>query len=417
MTKRICWKKGMRLSEDIMKASDNKHAELVGNAFMLATAGRFGLFPATRPFELSINISGDGLDVEVLNCLAITKGGQLIDICYDTKYTCPFDSHVTIPANVDGKELFLIVNVLQNKWKETSDGYEEPECEFTLIPSQTPIPSNAMPIGRIVNDYGWRMDDADFTPPCLFVSSHPKYEALLKQFHELLAAVDNKARGLLNSNGRDAIRLFWPITQQLMITIDKERDLMTPMTLLSDVQKFVSAFTCACELDEYLNLADVETFLNYIHAPYSYENAYQKIKEGLDLCFSISEKMDKLSQQPAPQPVPTSTNIAAPVIKDDKLQYECKTPETIIPISYGSAGAAIYFTIDGSNPTNKSERASAGKNGYKVKFDNGYRGSKHEPDKDITIKLMAIVNGISSNISSYQLTLNKCLQFKDAIPI
>lgn len=408
----------MRLSEEIMKASDNTLADLIGNAFVLATAGRFGLFPSSRPFGLSLNITADGLDVEVLSCLAITKGGQLIDINYDTKYTCPFETHVTIPANADEKELFLVVSVLQDQWKETPDGYEEQECAFSLIPSQTPIPSNAMPIARIVNDYGWRMDDVDFTPPCLFVSSHPKYEALLKQFQELLVAVDIKARSLLNSNGKGAIRIFWPVTQQLMITIDKEHDLMTPMALLSNVQKFISAFTCACELDEYLNLADVETFMNYIRAPYNYENAYQRIKEGLNLCFSISEKIDKLSQQPAPQQAPTPTNIAAPVIRDELLQQECRTSETTIPIFYASTGATIYFTIDGSNPTNKSGRASAGKDGYKVKFDNGYRKENgSEPDKVMTIKLMAIVNGISSKISSYQLSLTKSLKFRNAIPI
>lgn len=409
MAKRICWKKGMRLSDAIMKTSDDKHAELVGNAFMLATAGRFGLFPASRPFELSINITGSGLDVEALRCLAITKGGQLIDIDFDTKYTCPFDSYIAIPAEADEKELFLTVSVLQDQWKETSEGYEEPVCAFSLISPHTPIPSNAMPIGRIVNDYGWRMDDADFTPPCLFVSSHPKYEDLLRQFLELLAAVDTKARKLLNSNGKDAIRLFWPITQQLWIAIDKERDVLTPMTLLADVQKFVSAFTCACELDENLNLADVESFTNYIHAPYNYENAYQRIKEGLELCFSISEKMDKLSQSPAPQPA-TPQKIAVPVVK--QLQHDCKTKETIVPISYDNASASIFFTIDGSEPTDHSMKAQKTKGGFIAKFDNGYRQENgDEPDKVMTLKVIAVVGGISSEKGVFQLSLHKSRSF------
>ena len=132
MTKRICWKKGMRLSDEIMKASDNSHAEVVSKAFLLATAGRFGLFPSSRPFVLSLNINGDGLNVESLNCLAITKGGQLIDIDFDTRYTCPYDSHVAIPSIVGEKEYYLIVSVLEKKWKETPDGYEEQEYAFSL---------------------------------------------------------------------------------------------------------------------------------------------------------------------------------------------------------------------------------------------------------------------------------------------
>ena len=408
MTKRICWKKGMRLSDEIMKASDDKHVELVADAILLATAGRFGLLPALRPFALSLNIKGNELDVESLSCLAVTKSGHLVDICYDTKFTCPFDSHVSIPDMPDGSELFLIVTILQDQWKETSDGFEEPVCTFSLIPPQTPIPSNAMPIGRIVKEFGWRMDDADFTPPCMFVSSHHRYEDLLKQFLETLKAVDAKTKGLLNSNGKDAIRIFWPVTQQLMIAADKERDLMTPMTLLSKIQQFVSAFTCACELDEYLDLADVETFMNYIHAPYNYENAYQRINEGLDLCFSISEKMDKLSQRSAPEPAPNPTKIAAPVVK--QLQYDCKTRNVSIPVYYDNSSAAIYFTIDGSDPTTASKRITKAKDGLVARFDNGFRQENgHETDKIVTLKIVAVVNGNISETRSYQLTLHKNL--------
>lgn len=412
MTKRICWKKGMRLSDEIMKASDNKHAELVGHAFVLATAGRFGLFPASRPFGLSLNISGEGLDIVALSCLAITKGGQLIDINYDTKYTCPFDRHVSIPANGDEKEYLLVVSVLQDKWKETIDGYEEQECAFSLVPPRTPIPSNAIPIGRIVNDYSWMEDNVDFVPPCLFVSSHPKYQDLLSQFYELLTVVDTKAKNLLNSNGKDAIRIFWPITQQLMISVDKERDLMTPMTLLSNVQKFVSAFTCACELDGYLKLKDADKFMEYIHAPYNYENAYRKIKEGLDICISINDKLDLLSQQPVTQSA-IPTKIASPILMENQKLQECKTIETSIPISYEGSEATLFFTTDGSDPTIKSDKASKTRNGYCVKFDNGFRQEKgNEPDKTITLKLMAMKDGICSNICSYQITLHKSIHFR-----
>lgn len=417
MSKRISWKKGMRLSDEIMRASDNNHFELVEKAYLLTSAGRFGLFPSSRPFDLSLNISGDGVDVESLNCLALTKGGHLIDIEYDTKFTCPFDCHVVIPANSIENDYILIVEQIADKWQETNDGYEVPVCFFSLISSKMPVPENAVPIGRIVNDYGWRNDDVDFTPPCLFVSSHPRYESLLKQFSEIMKSVDSKARNLLNTNGKEALCIFWPLTQQLMITIDKERDLMTPMTLLSNVQKFVSAFTCSCELDEYLNLADIETFTNYVYAPYNYEDAYQRIKQGLELCYSISEKVEKLAQRPAPQPT-SPLKIDAPTVGDDMLQQECTTSETTIMVSYGNPAAAVYFTIDGSTPSNKSERASKSKDGYKAKFDNGYRKEHgHEENKEITIKLMAIVGGISSSVSSYQLSLRKSLKFRNAIPI
>ncbi len=43
----------MRLTDDVLRASDNSTAEFISNALALAAAGRFGLFPSASPFELS----------------------------------------------------------------------------------------------------------------------------------------------------------------------------------------------------------------------------------------------------------------------------------------------------------------------------------------------------------------------------
>lgn len=313
MTKRICWKRGMRLTDDILRASDNCTAEYVGNALALAAAGRFGLLPSTSPFELSLSINRGIVDVELLNCLAVTKSGFLIDAHYDTKFSNAFDTRVQLPETGE-KELILTIDVHPEKWKETNDGYEEPEYSFSLILQNSPLPANSLPIARIVDEYGWRVDDVDFIPPCLYITSHQKYIELAKQFGEVLHILDNKTRNLLHSNGKDAIRIFWPVIQQLMIATSKEVDVMTPMGLLANVQKCISAFTCACELDDYINLADAETFRNYVYAPYNYKDAYPRIKEGLGLCMQINEKVDKFDvipqapilQEPVkPEPSPT----------------------------------------------------------------------------------------------------------------
>ena len=417
MAKRICWKKGMRLTDEILRASDNSTMELVGNALALAAAGRFGLFPSVIPFELSLNISKGLVDVELLNCLAVTKGGFLIDAHYDTKFSNAFDTRVQIPEGNGEKELLLTINALIDQWKDTNDGYEEPMYSFSLISPNSPLPKNALPIARIVDEYGWRMDDLDFVPPCLFVTSHQKYIDLLKQFAEVLSAIDTKSRNLLHSNGKEAIRIFWPIIQQLMITINKECDLMTPMELLANVQKCVSAFTCACDLDEYINLADADKFRNYIYTPYNYKDAYLRIREGLELCFSINEKVGKLDENPSPQPT-TRSIVDSPMLTNKDLYQNCNTPETNINIKYNATDANIYFTIDGREPTKSSNKALRMRDGFKVKFDNQYRQiNGKEADKTITLKLIAIVDGNSSDISSYDIVLHKTVPFKDAIPI
>lgn len=415
MTKRICWKKGMRLTDEILRASDDSMTELVGNSFALAAAGRFGLLPLV-PFELSVNISKGLVDVESLSCTAITKGGHFIDARYDTKFTNSFDTRVTISEDQGEKEYVLIINHT-GEWKDSNDGYEEPVYSFSLIAPNSSVPDNALPIARIVNEYGWRLDDMDFVPPCLFVSSHPRYEELLKKFAEVLSEIDNKIKKLLHSGGKNAFRILWPVVQQLMITINKEQDLMTPMGLLANVQKFVSAFTCACELDDYLNLANADVFSQYVYAPYNYKDSYQRISEGLDLCFSICEKIEKIGDGAPSRPAETSF-VSAPSVDEDALIQECATSETTIDVLYNTLEANVFFTIDGKEPSISSERALRTKKGFKIKFDNEYRKEKgKEPDKTITLKLMAVVDGASSNVSCFLVHLHKSLKFRNAIPI
>ncbi len=392
----------MRLTDDILRASDNSTMELVGNAFVLAAAGRFGLFPSKHPFELSLNINKGVVDVELLNCLAVTKGGYLIDVHYDTKFTNTFDTRVQIPEMNGDNELLLTIDAHIDQWKDTNDGYEESMYSFSLIALNSPLPANSLPIARIVNEYGWRMDDVDFVPPCLYVTSHQKFIDLVKQFENVLTEIDNKVKNLLHSNGNDAIRIFWPILQQLMITTNKEYDLMTPMTLLSNVQKCISAFTCACELDSSLELADAEKFRNYVYAPYNYKDAYQIIKTGLDLCFSIREKVGKLSEINF-----SSEKYPSPTISSEHFVKKCSSPSTTIPINCALPDATVFFTIDGSEPTRSSMKAQKGRNGLAISFKNGFRGGGRETDKKLIVKLKAITGDTETGTGVYELLLKK----------
>ena len=382
MVKRICWKKGMRLTDEVLRASDDSTIELVGNSLALAAAGRFGLLPSTH-FDLSVNISKGLVDVESLNCTAVTKSGNVIDAHYDTKFTNSFDTRIQIPEGNGEKEYVLTINYT-GQWKDSNDGYEEPIYTFSLMASNSSIPSNSLPIARIVDEYGWRMDEIDFVPPCLFVSSHQKY---------------NEAKNLLHSNGKDIIRVFWPIVQQLMITVNKEQDLMTPMGLLANVQKCVSAFTCACELDDYIDLADADRFRNYIYAPYNYKDSYQRIKEGLDLCFSINEKVSKLNEGPQ---VPST--IEAPTIANSQLIKRCTNSKARIQVTNNVSGATVYYSIDGNEPSHSLK-------GQDIQLESGFNNlRKREPDKIVMVKLKAVLNGIESNTNTYEITLQKDIE-------
>ena len=64
----------------------------------------------------------------------------------------------------------------------------------------------------------------------------------------------------------------------------------------------------ACELDEVLSLEDAQVFRNYARAPHNYRNVYIRIKQGLGMCYAITQKIEKFSllkkEEPKPEPIP-----------------------------------------------------------------------------------------------------------------
>lgn len=411
--RRIAWKRGMRLTDDILRASDDNMEELIGKSIVLAATGRFGLMPSRNLFGLTLNVGNGFIDVETLSCLAVTKGGHIIDAQFDSRYNNNFVTRVMIPDTPGVEEYILTIDAQPGQWKETPDGLEEPIYTFSLIAPESVVPDNSVPIAHIVDDYGWRVDDIDFVPPCLFVSSHYKFQELLKRFAEALTEIDVKASAAFKSGAGRVIAYFWPLIQQLRITADKECDLLTPMMLLSQVQKCVSAFTCACDLDETIELTDAKMYRSYVVAPYNYKEAYQRIKVGVDICFAIAEKVEKLVDNK-----PKAQKAAGPKLADDSKKVDCNTSETTLSVIYNNTSATIYFTTNGSEPNKKSAKAAKSRDGYKIKFDNGFRKENgKEAAKTITIKMIAVEGDSVSETSSYDVTLQKNLKFRNAIPV
>ena len=400
MSKRISWKKGMRLTDEILSMSDNCTSELIGKALVLSAGGNFGLFPNSRPFSLSLDINKNIIDVVTMNCLGITRDGTLIDVNFDTNYTNSFDTRTVIPGSNED-EVFILCVSSTGEWRDTNDGLCEPAYSFNIIDENTSVPANSLPIARIVYDeYCWRMDEIDFVPPCLFVSSHDKYEELYSRFKQLLGKLDTILPHKFITEQKEALKIYWPIVQQLTITIDKEKDFMSPMMLLGSIQKCISGFVLACSLDDYITLGDPEIFQNYVRTPYSYKNVYKKIKEGLELCTSISVKIDGFeAEEPAPKPGPA---LSAPTLSSDQLNQSTKTGRIKLAVGNVPDGAELYYSVDGSEPSILSKKGSV------IIVDPHFKSDKNpEPDKQMTIKLRYEYNGSHSSIGTYQINVHK----------
>ena len=305
MSKRICWKKGMRLTDEVLLAADKCTAEAISQSLMLASAGRFGLLPSLRPFQLSLNIASGYVEVTHLDLLAITRAGDVIDLNLAGGITDTSNTH--IPLSNDEEELFLTVNVQSEAWKDNEDGYMEPTYTFELVTPQSALSEHAMPIAHLIHNGEWEEDTTRFLPPALYLSGHHRWDELRVQLVDILKSICEKTKPQAQSLVKTAVSIYWPIVQKELIKANTEHETMTPATLLGSIQNVVGGFAIACEVDEILTLEDATIFYNFTQVPYNYQKAYLRIKQGIGMCRAINEKIGKfslLSAPPKPEPEP-----------------------------------------------------------------------------------------------------------------
>ena len=132
MGKKILWKKGMRLTDEILALSDRCVEELVAKGLVLGACGRMGLMPSQRKFNISVDINNDVIDIVSLDCIGLTRNGRLVDIQYDTNYTNSFDSRVVIPSQNKNLKYYLCVSALDDVL-DKNDGLCEYKYGFMLF--------------------------------------------------------------------------------------------------------------------------------------------------------------------------------------------------------------------------------------------------------------------------------------------
>lgn len=321
MAFKVTWKKGMRLSTEVFEAVDSSNDYNLRQSILLASNGRMGLFKAAKPFELSVNITNSVLEVVTLSCHGITKNGKLVDIDFDSNFNHTFDTRVAIPTTPDSEAFILTVKIHEQEWREVSEMLSEPKYSFAIIGENNIIEGNSFPVGRLVNQYGWRLDEIEFVPPCLYVSAHAKYLELVTKAKSLFKKISDQCLSSPDCIAKQLISIIWPSTSSAFITLDKDWETMTPNQLYSTIQQIINSFLIGCSIDAHINLENKESFISYVEQPFDNQNVYNNISKGLDLCAEISGKMDVVSAMTEiPEPL-------TPVVKPKKIQQPSNPDE------------------------------------------------------------------------------------------
>lgn len=314
----------MRLTTEVFAIDDTAKHSAIRQAALIASRGNMGLYRAPQPFNLSVNIASNTLEVVALDCHGITRGGALVDIHFQGDYTHTFDTSIPLPHDAAESEAFLlVVKVNDGKWREVSELEAEQSYTFEIIGANSPIDDFSLPIGSLVNQYGWHINDVSYCPPCLYINAHPLHAEQLAKARALTRSITTRCSQASNCIARSWLSIVWPAVWGIDIRLDKQRDILTPSQLLGELQQLAASFLVGCSIDPMIHLEDSSAFEQFAALAYDPRNAYNAIQQGLDLCTEISVKVDAVCNMveeepaPAPQPKPEPKPKPAPKIEED----------------------------------------------------------------------------------------------------
>lgn len=315
MPLKVTWKKGMKLSTEVFNSLEHSIDESVRLSSLVASGGRYGLFNTIKPFELSVNINNNILEVVSLSCHGITQSGKLIDIDFDSNYETTFDTRISIPTEYNAGPLILVVKISDKDMREVNEMFSEQAYSFLLLGENSPVDKDSLPIGCIVNQFGWRVNESNFVPPCLFVNAHDKYSQILGKIETIYKNISEMCLTAGNCVAKFLVLSIWNSVLDESINLDKECGTLTPGQLFASIQKSIGSFVIGCVIDDYVSLENPEPFIAYLHKPYNARKIYMDIEEGLDLLSEISTKMEAVCKM---------TNVKEELVEKPKLPEEPK---------------------------------------------------------------------------------------------
>lgn len=211
----VNWIDGMKISKTHFIESENALINLIQQTGSQGLSSyNFGLLPISGGQSEAFHIEVSSEKVELHRCLAVTRGGALINI--DSENTPalkrPF-SDLFKPYELTAvKELYVVVKI--NSFERVAYGkpdenmkplrnpYTIPQYELELVSPERLSSADsvwyAMPLAKITRDARGQVRDPDYIPPCNQVLSSRVLTERSKQYVGYLAEINRLAQEVHN---------------------------------------------------------------------------------------------------------------------------------------------------------------------------------------------------------------------------
>jgi len=285
---KIHWAKGLDITPETFIAADNYHIaerSLLGRVF---ASGLYGILPE-RKFNIRKKIVDYTLTIEVLECLAITPDGYVIDIQSDT----PLKKEVSL-KEATGTELYVIlkVNPYSTTLVDEKKLYVYPEYIFEFERTEETI-ETGIPIFKIYydnDDQCWEIVP-DYIPPSTVLIS---VDTLRKRYSDLRNAL-HPIIEKLPENNMIAMQVF--LLQWEMDNYSLQESPQKLTLLLKKICWLLKLY-----LKSEKGIDDLPYVKKFMEERYNHNDVEKALRLGFECLTEIDKRIDEKPKEVAPKP-------------------------------------------------------------------------------------------------------------------
>ena len=147
-------------------------------------------------------------------------------------------------------------------------------------------------------------------------------------------------------------------------------------------------------------MSEAEKYNEFVERSYHFRNFALRIREGLSLIFDIVQRLENfVAEQPD---IPEPASVSAPYIQDADLHVFATSNDVRFEVFGLAPGANGFYSMDGSMPVIPLQ------GGRYVPVNPGFNKTRtREEDRTCQVKLMAVMNGRNSRVTSFDLVITK----------
>ena len=197
LNSRINWRPGMEITAQTFKGMEEK-LDLQQRIAIRAALGstRMGMLPGAT-LKCDGTFVKNAFEIEHLQCTALLPSGRILDANEQVAVTIPM---------LFGDRYYLTIGLGDTRTEFEREGiaYVRPHYEYALKTQEEVEAADVMPLIRFSVNEGVFSIDTEYIPPCLLMTSDPRFADYVERFVGLLTTISSH-QNLEEGDGKRAM--------------------------------------------------------------------------------------------------------------------------------------------------------------------------------------------------------------------